>query len=365
MSKFLVLRSRRERVKFRGFTLVELLVVIAIIGILIALLLPAIQAAREAARKLQCRNQLRQMSLGINNAESAHGAYPTQGWYGWAPVPDLGYGVNQPGGWPYQVLPYIEQKTLYEEGMGGSVIEQRTANAIRCQTPLYIWNCPSRRAAEVCPINMTTASSVSLLHTPIMCLRLDNYGKKGSIRTCYAANAGDLRGAGSTFVGPGSNPVIVNGIPTQYYEQYVNNDWWSDYNKNSNGIIYLHSSVSVRDVTDGTSNTYLVGEKCVDPKAMALGGDMGDDQSPYVADDCDGVRWGMHPPMMDTAGSALDAAGTTVIWSSSNIRFGGPHPGGFNMAFCDGSVQSIPYDIDPTVHQLLSNRMDGGSPKKP
>ena len=127
-----------------GFTLVELLVVITIIGILIALLLPAVQAAREAARRMQCSNNLKQIGLGCINHENAQGFFPSAGWgWAWHGDPDRGYDKRQPGGWLFNILPYIEQESLHDLGKGGSTVG-RTQTAA---TPLAIYICPTRRAA--------------------------------------------------------------------------------------------------------------------------------------------------------------------------------------------------------------------------
>ena len=141
----------------QAFTLVELLVVIAIIGILIGLLLPAIQAAREAARRMECTNHLKQFSLAMHGYLDSNKRFPSGGWgVGWAPHPDRGVGPNQPGSWIYSLLPYCEQKSLYEMGKGvGPMNAPQSlldANKVRIGTPLSMLNCPTRRASLNYPI---------------------------------------------------------------------------------------------------------------------------------------------------------------------------------------------------------------------
>jgi prepilin-type N-terminal cleavage/methylation domain-containing protein len=105
----------------RGFTLVELLVVIAIIGILVALLLPAVQAAREAARRTACKNHVRQLALASLVHEDAVGIFPSGGWgWNWVGDNDRGTGADQPGGWVFSLLPFIEETSGYDLAGDGS-----------------------------------------------------------------------------------------------------------------------------------------------------------------------------------------------------------------------------------------------------
>ena len=135
-------------------------------------------------------------------------------------------------------------------------------------------------------------------------------------------------------------------------------------NKVANGIVFCGSLIRPSDVTDGTSNTYLIGEKYCNPVFYETGGDAGDNEAALIGDNEDTSRWsiGLAPdlstaieiPMVDTEG-----------YTSRRI-FGSPHSDVFNMAFCDGSVQGISYTIDPKVHEYLGNRQDGMAvdPKK-
>jgi len=126
-----------------GFTLIELLVVIAIIGILVSLLLPAVQTTREAARRTECMNNLKQLGMACLEHAEVRGYLPTGGWaWGWAGEPDRGFSKKQPGGWHYNILPFLELQDLHDRGSGG---KNQTLGGVRVQSPVVLFHCPSRR----------------------------------------------------------------------------------------------------------------------------------------------------------------------------------------------------------------------------
>ena len=374
----------------RGFTLVELLVVITIIGILIALLLPAVQAAREAARKMQCQNNLKQLALSCLSHEQANGKFPSGGFcYEWVGDSTRGFGKKQPGSWIYSILPYMDQTALWQMSASDvttGVNLNATSTQAMCMTPLTVVCCPSRRQAVVYPI----------AQSPIT-----NPGVNGSIpkivKSDYAGNAGDQQMADSYRVcdpGPANYAEADAAFAGKPFANGQN--WGANYNvrgKNItaviptawgptgyDGIIFQISEVTMGMITDGSSNTYLCGEKYAVPDFYATSDDTADSESPYNGDDNDNERCAWCTPMQDTPGFYNPAAGTPISPSTVTM-FGSAHASGLNMAFCDGSVHQISYSINshvpnswagyqtnpntpvatdgPGVHQRLANRCDG------
>jgi prepilin-type N-terminal cleavage/methylation domain-containing protein len=135
-----------------GFTLVELLVVIAIIGMLMALLLAAVQAAREAARRVQCQDHLRQLGTAVLLHEESQGHFPTGGWGNqWVGDPDRGFGIEQPGGWMFNILPFLEEGPTRDLGRRLTGEAKTRAIATMLTTPISVLHCPSRRGLQLGP----------------------------------------------------------------------------------------------------------------------------------------------------------------------------------------------------------------------
>jgi prepilin-type N-terminal cleavage/methylation domain-containing protein len=336
----------------RGFTLVELLVVIAIIVLLMALLLPAIQKVREAANRLRCGNNLKQMGIAFHHFHNDFNRFPNGGtdWYF-----GVDYGLGQDGilfqkgsipsqppyqtvGWPFQILPYIEQDDLWRLFSDDSW--QRRGPISRTVLPIYI--CPSRRA----PTRV-------------------NSGRGGMD---YAS------------IIPGANWPGAPNPP-----RYPNNDygWGQRYdhgaivarceqwtNQSIGGANEIDGpdadvKVTFASITDGSSNTICISEKFQQP-IWYLSGNGNDDQGWCCGWDPDMVRLAAAPPKQDF-NFPSNGASDPRSWGGDNwvqvaLCVGSAHPAGVEVLFGDGSVRTCPYDINPIVFWRLGGRNDGFSP---
>jgi prepilin-type N-terminal cleavage/methylation domain-containing protein len=299
-----------------AFTLVELLVVIAIIGILIALLLPAVQAAREAARRSQCANNLKQIGLGCLNHEQTHGYLPDGGERFWLSrtmqdgSPTIA--PRQNWSWAYQLLPYIEQENVWR------IRSDRTV----AKTPIAGYFCPTRREPEA------------------IVKRGASFPWFESAMIDYAGNAGtDPSGSmGWGALGDGVDGAIA---------------------RRPDGSTERSASVTMARVSDGTSNTLLVGEKSFN--IGRKGEWQAEDDAGYVDGwDFDTIRWGYFPPQRDWNDSS-----DTTRWGNNGTlvplrgAFGSLHPSGFQGVFVDGSVRSIRHEVALTIFKRLASRNDG------
>jgi prepilin-type N-terminal cleavage/methylation domain-containing protein/prepilin-type processing-associated H-X9-DG protein len=329
-----------------GFTLVELLVVITIIGILISLLLPAVQAAREAARRLQCTNNLKQISLACLNHEHVNKFLPTEGWgYNFAGEASRGFDKKQPGGWHYNILPYMEQQPLHDLGAGlaWNTTAAYAAKSQRISTPLAAFICPTRRRVRAYPFWIPTVNG-SVIYRNVT-------PQPATIgRTDYAGSGGDC----TTL----SNAAW--DIPTG--DSWTDSTWARQAGASDDGVFFLRSRTKIADISDGTANTYLVGEKAVNPDHYDDGQPPNDDQGWDSGFDWDTIRWcGVTlswPPARGAASSTYRPVQDTPGYTNE-AYFGSAHAVSFNMAFCDGSVRWINYSIDLETHHRLGTRAEG------
>jgi prepilin-type N-terminal cleavage/methylation domain-containing protein len=319
----------------RAFTIIELLVSISVIGILVALTLVALSAARESTRRTQCRSQLRQLALATLAHVDTQKHFPTAGWGGiWVGLPGRGFGIRQPGGWAYNVLPFLEEKQLHALGSRMSEADMFAASAARLQTPVPVFVCPSRRAAVPLPMAefLSTLIKGSL---PITAAARSDFAMiAGDQPRCEIGGVKRRDYHGPRSLSAGDDPRF---------------QWPSTHDYT--GVSFLRSTVRPAAIRDGASKMYLLGEKYVSVKNYETGNDHGDDWSLYTGFQDDMYRSTnvKFPPSPD---------GETTRWEEEG-RVGSAHLSVWHAAMCDGSVQAISFDIDPEIHRRLGNRADG------
>ena len=292
-----------------AFTLIELLVVIAIIAILIALLLPAVQQAREAARRTQCKNNLKQLGLALHNYHDVHRVFPS----GWIAVdqttrrPSAHEGTSG-AAWGTMILPFMDQGPLFAQFDSRLPIHD-PANVAFSSSVLSMWQCPSDPKPDTWAISEEGNPGNVLATLPTA-----NYiGVFGPEHLDGCENA------------PGNAPVLASG-------QCV-----------SDGIFYHNSKVRFRDITDGTSNTLMVGERRTD----------------------ESLGWFSTWPGMVAEG---EEAFQRVLGSADHVPntsllhfddFSSNHTGGAQFVRADGSARFISENMDEGVYRSLSTIQGG------
>lgn len=289
-----------------GFTLVELLVVIAIIGILVGLLLPAVQAAREAARRMQCSNNVRQLGIAMHNFESAYRTLPS----GWISNGTSG----APGwGWGAKLLPFMESNNLYGNINLDAEIDADAHQAVR-ETVVTTFVCPSDPFPNI--FNITEGDS--------------HHGHNHSATGDDDDDHGRLDEHGD---------VLFQVAKSNYIGMFGTFEL-EDAPYNGNGMFFGNSSLKFRDVTDGLSNTLMIGER-----SGKLGGSIWHGNIPEAAESFARILGVSDHSPNDSHGHFED--------------FSSYHTGGVNFMRADTSTFFLPNSIDESVYHAMSTRAGG------
>lgn len=297
-----------------GFTLIELLVVIAIIAVLLALLLPAVQAAREAARATQCRNNLKQIALALHSYHDRTGMLPP----GW--IADPFY--QTPGwGWGAMLLPDLEQSSLFQNlAFGDSLISPAGRQWHLQAVPVFV--CPS-----------------------------DVFGPSGTVIVQEPERRSQSLSMFAMFHPPPPKffPVAKSNYPAVYGNTAI-----ADAPDKGNGLFFRNSSVRLRDIVDGTSQTFMTGERRTTQQQRT---DYMGNELTYV----DLTTWIGVLPWCSDPSSRVVASGSVPPASPQRAfpGFSSFHSGSTFFAMADGSVRSVSNLIDLTTYQSAMTRSGG------
>ncbi|WP_437206847.1 DUF1559 family PulG-like putative transporter [Planctomicrobium sp. SH664] len=321
---------KRQR---RGFTLIELLVVIAVIAVLIALLLPAVQQAREAARRSQCKNNLKQFGLAFHNYHDTHGVFPTAGSFVQGSAMDDGSKYlrdNHTGNWFTMLLPYIDQAGLYNSlNLNFVAVEPTSGNrALIIGKYFPVATCPSNplerlgRRVQGQQFAGTGGDAQEAYYRPVAGT-MDNGA--GVPRDCPTTGRSFCRNPDGPVRGGFINSHLDNASVRGMFGRGV-------------------TALRIRDVTDGTSNTMLLGES--KPHYCQTGS---------VWDESGGVSYfhvrmnSLHLRELELVPTADGAVGC------SHASY---HVGGAQFLMVDGSVHFLSENIDYPTYCYLGDRYD-------
>ena len=293
-----------------GFTLIELLVVIAIIAVLIALLLPAVQAAREAARRAQCTNNLKQLALAANNYESSNAAFPGQAFSSLDPTKASQPYFTQNFSVFVRMLPYTEQSAMYN-AVNFSLVKNNYENITIASVQLSVLTCPSDISIPQ-PISKSTPNANFGYDVyPTTPVYLQQYSS-------YAANNG-----------------------TYHSNYYIGKKNYNVLKAQTNGTVFIDAAVSIAQITDGTSNTFLFAEKAHALFAKFDPSYANSDGSWNSGVWYDTAFTTLYPPNVGTSNASISSFNYYYPTDATSL-----HPGGLNVAFCDGSVRFIKNSIN-------------------
>jgi prepilin-type N-terminal cleavage/methylation domain-containing protein/prepilin-type processing-associated H-X9-DG protein len=308
-------RARRS-----GFTLIELLVVIAIIAVLIALLLPAVQAAREAARRTQCVNNMKQLALAATNYHDVNAVFPGGSYSG--PTNNASFHFQENFSCFVRMLPFTEQTAMYN-AVNFSWNYGSFLNVTIAGVRLAMLACPSDTRNDPVPIRASSSPSATVPGWNFGVNKNDGLPDNvfPQAFTSYGASMG-------TF------PVA--------YQQSFNNA--AEFGQ-LNGVIYNDSSVPISAITDGTSNTFLFGEHSKTNQVTYDPGFAVSDGQWNSGRYYDTLISTWYPPNVGTGSTNAGSVASIVSGGNYPVSASSQHPGGLNMAFCDGSVRFIKNSI--------------------